>query len=176
MVDTKLIILIAPVILVGCATTPMPVAIPEPLPIIEYKGGGDGSVMPSPVVEAPTQEQCCIRQNKSAPIEAFAALSANTEQTVAIISKDVAAPKPVKKKEKFIDKVTSSVMSVAEAAIADKKETITYDANGDIKEKSVEVDKGSFVDNITKLFGLITATLGLYIGVKKFRHPDPEKV
>ena len=169
MVDTKLIILIASVILTGCATAPTPTFIPEQSkdgsfvqpPFIVSAPASPPPVLSPATMVTPHSDTIVNEIEKSAMISDTASVAEEPKKIFAAI-----------KKEKLIDKVTSSVMSAAEAAITDKKETITYDVNGDVKEKTVEVDKGSFVGNITKLLGLLSATLGLYIGVKKFRQPD----
>jgi hypothetical protein len=166
MVDTKLIILFAPILLVGCATVPAPTMtnIPEPVKEVKILASAAPMLSPEPVYE----------ELASGSLEMVG--SSAVEITSVEATADPVPIAPAKKKVRLIDTVTSSIMSTAEAAVSDKKETIIYDATGNVKEKTVEVDKGSFVDNITKLVGLITATLGLYIGVKKFRQPDPRKV
>lgn len=82
---------------------------------------------------------------------------------------EMRAVKP--KTKKFIDKVTDSVMSAAEAATSSKKEIITYNSIGEVESTVVELSETSILENLTKIVGFLSATLGLYIGFKKLREP-----
>jgi len=168
MVMRKLSILLLPALLVGCASVPAP--LPEEKSVdlrhsvIEKIDQMVEISTPITVIEAVTSTPPAPEtQHESPPVAAM--MPAPPEQELLL-------EKPVKK---TTPKFKDVIIEVATSVIEGKSETITYDANGDVKEKTVIIEKGSLVENITKLLGLITATIGLYLGVRQFRHPPQEK-
>jgi hypothetical protein len=76
-----------------------------------------------------------------------------------------------KAKKSVIANVVESVISTANAATKSESITIVYDKTGEVQTKTVVENHDSLMGNFTKLIALLTGTLGLYIGFKKFREP-----
>lgn len=161
----KFLIILIPFLLSGCGTVVQHVVETKPeVTVEEIKAV---SAAPLPVFSI-DQESIATSGTSSSP-------EIVQMQDTGLTTIDPIETKIVKPKQKrFIDKVTDTVMSAAEAATVSKKETITYSETGEIKSKVVEVNESSILENLTKLVGFLSATLGLYIGVKKYKSSTPE--
>ena len=162
-------------LLVGCGTVPhveMVSAPMEEMPIataVHYPPMAPPPPPPAPAMMAPPPTIVETRVG-SAPVMA--------ELTEAKMTVEKIAKKLPKKAAAVLTDVAGAAMGAAEAATTSSDVTITeYDDKGNVIKKEDE-HKGSFMefidkllDSMTKLIGLGTGALGLYVGFQKLRNP-----
>ena len=153
----KLAVLSFTLILTGCGSVPhiTEVAITS---VMQEMPLADEVIVPSPVAAMPTPAPPVISELGVKAIESIPAPAAIPSIEQHKIAKKMTA-------------LIGKVMSAAEAATESKKEIVTYDATGLIASKVIEVNQASTAERLAQLLALLTGTLGLYVGVKKFRHP-----
>jgi hypothetical protein len=165
----KLAALLITVFLVGCSSVPHVESVAE-APIIEYKGGGDGSVPPPPPpMPAPVVENCC-RTSSQLLSQSFG----QVPEPVYTEGEGMSAPTASKPKvqheaAKFVTRVVGSIMSAAQAATDSVETKIERDATGSVVKQEEVIKHDSILGTLTKVVGLITGMFGLYVGAKNFK-------
>ena len=173
--------LLTTILLVGCGTVPhmdkltattdlvpmeeMPLASPPPALLMTPP-----PPPPPPPVAMTAPPQIVETRVGSAPTREELAEAKMTVEKI--------AKKLPKKAAEVLTDVAGAAMSAAEAATTSSDVTITeYDDKGNVVKKEDE-HKGSFMefidkllDSMTKLIGLGTGALGLYVGFQKLRNP-----
>lgn len=173
--------LITTLFLVGCGSVPH---VEEELKFEDSNAGTVTETVPPAAMMAPPPPV-----SYPAPVGTFAPAAAIelTEHTTAHAAKEIAearttvakiASKLPKKAANVLTEAAGSVMSVAEAATTSSNVKITeYDEKGNVI-KVADEHRDSFMDflnkildSMTKLIGLGTGALGLYVGFQKLRNP-----
>jgi len=160
--------------LAGCSTVPLPSSVTPPSPVVAEALTAPDSApvmitpLPAPVMTfSLSEEMPAIEENTSAAPPPPPPLpppppKVTAKRKAAVKIRTVLA----------LSSVVDTLVNTAHAATTTQTVTQEFDQAGNLSKKVVVETRGSIIENLVKLIGLFTGTLGLYLGWQKVR-PQP---